>query len=440
MNNTLPTIPLYIVENIIVFPHMKVLITGTNNIPVPSAVKQYFCQPESMKGPKANNLDMITKVPGLKHICEDIFKLLDKYQSMDCRLVNKSWKEIVDQPMFNLKKMKSGDKYDLPKDVHKNWKLLAQKLKDNYHLGVAQELVLILRKMSISMNEPKFPLEIVFALGKAEKYPSVMKFILENEDITQKISFRESFDQNVSFKCWKVDKVNVIDLAARFGLRETLEKLTAKYGSPMLNTDENGDNPIHLAALKGHLETIKFLSKFTDTPNAPNVDGDTPLAVAAAMGHLDAVKYFKTFTDTPNAPNEYGITPIHYASSQHLDVVKYLVNFTDNPNSPDNFGWTPIHEAAQTGNETVIKYLVELTDASNSTNWDEYGDTPIHIAAYFGHLNVVKYLVNFTEDLDWIQNDNGLTPTDLAREKGYDHIATFLENYHFATICKCEEI
>ena len=216
MNNTLPTIPLYIVENIIVFPHMKVLITGTNNIPVPSAVKQYFCQPESMKGPKANNLDMITKVPGLKHICEDIFKLLDKYQSMDCRLVNKSWKEIVDQPMLNLKKMKSEDK-DIPEDVHKSCKLLAEEL-DDQDL-VEQEFVLVLRKMS--MNEPKYPLEMVFGLGNSEKYPSVMKFILEKEDITRKIYFRDA-------GVWIYAGVTSIHLAASFGLNGTLEKLTAK--------------------------------------------------------------------------------------------------------------------------------------------------------------------------------------------------------------------
>ena len=77
-----------------------------NDIPVPALIEQYFCEPESMMerrklvctssncfgGTKANSMDMITNVPGLKHISEDIFKLLDKYQLMDCRLVNKSWK------------------------------------------------------------------------------------------------------------------------------------------------------------------------------------------------------------------------------------------------------------------------------------------------------------------------------------------------------------
>ena len=50
---------------------------------------------------------------------------------------------------------------------------------------VEQEFVLVLRKMS--MNEPKYPLEMVFGLGNSKKYPSVIKFILEKEDITRKI-------------------------------------------------------------------------------------------------------------------------------------------------------------------------------------------------------------------------------------------------------------
>ena len=140
---------IYTMENLHNSPPMEALTTvrnyfRKNDIPVPALIEQYFCEPESSMTEsrkrvrtsfkcfgetKENNMDMITKVPGLKHISGDIFKLLDKYQLMDCRLVNKSWKEIVDQPMLNLKKMKSEDT-DIPEDVHKSWKLLAQKLND----------------------------------------------------------------------------------------------------------------------------------------------------------------------------------------------------------------------------------------------------------------------------------------------------------------------
>ena len=52
-------------------------------------------------------MQAFTKIPGLQHISEDIFKLLDKKNLMKSRLVNNSWKQILDSPIFWLKKLKS---------------------------------------------------------------------------------------------------------------------------------------------------------------------------------------------------------------------------------------------------------------------------------------------------------------------------------------------
>ena len=52
-------------------------------------------------------MQAFTKIPGLQHISEDIFKLLDKKNLMKSRLVNNSWKRILDRPIFWLKKLKS---------------------------------------------------------------------------------------------------------------------------------------------------------------------------------------------------------------------------------------------------------------------------------------------------------------------------------------------
>ena len=44
---------------------------------------------------------------------------------MDCRMVNSSWKTIMDQPTFWLRKMNMSD---MPKDAQKSWKMIALKL------------------------------------------------------------------------------------------------------------------------------------------------------------------------------------------------------------------------------------------------------------------------------------------------------------------------
>ena len=53
-------------------------------------------------------MDSFTKNPGLFHISEKIFKFLDQNSLMDCRMVNKSWKQVLDQPIFWLKKLNSN--------------------------------------------------------------------------------------------------------------------------------------------------------------------------------------------------------------------------------------------------------------------------------------------------------------------------------------------
>ena len=50
-------------------------------------------------------MDLINKAPGLRHISENIFKLLNGEDLKTCRLVNQSMKEIIDTPKFWIQKL-----------------------------------------------------------------------------------------------------------------------------------------------------------------------------------------------------------------------------------------------------------------------------------------------------------------------------------------------
>ena len=136
-----------------------------------------------------------------------------------------------------------------------------------------------------------------------------------------------------------------IHLAAWYGLTQSVERLKDKYDSPIDNIETlNGRNPIHFAAMNGHLEIVKVLAKFADDPTALNVRNQTPITYATIFpGNLKIVEFLTKFTDCPNAPDTCGNTPIHYAScSGDLEIVGFLSKFTDAPNPPNILGYTPM--------------------------------------------------------------------------------------------------
>ena len=91
-------------------------------------------------------MEQISKTLGLHHIAEDIFKLLDEKTIIDCRLVNNSWKNILDQPMFWLKKLQKLSKI-MPENFHyQSWKSLSQELDDDDPI-LENEFALILSKI-----------------------------------------------------------------------------------------------------------------------------------------------------------------------------------------------------------------------------------------------------------------------------------------------------
>ena len=50
------------------------------------------------------------------------------------------------------------------------------------------------------------------------------------------------------------------------------------------------------------------------------------------QGHADIVKLLTKYTDTPNAPDNIGITPFQYAEQNgHKKVAKILKPYTNNP-------------------------------------------------------------------------------------------------------------
>ena len=284
-------------------------------------------------------MDAITKTPGLQHISEEILQLLDKKSLMNCRLVNSSWKNVMNQPTFWITKM---EREEIPEDVPRSWKMLAQELNDDQ---LSNEFVLILNKLMKS-NQKKIekgfgsflgyfftwftqngkslpdhsmvqPLEIVVELKEANKYPDLMKFILEHVDPNSKVDVKISGKMGNGIS----RNLNPIQLAALYGLTESVEKLKLRYDSPDIKTKRN-ESLIYLAIFYGHLETIKVLANFIAVATSrDSISGSTEIMYAAYVGRLDIVQFLTEHTDNPLIPSNQGFTPIHLASGN--DILMY---------------------------------------------------------------------------------------------------------------------
>ena len=146
--------------------------------------------------------------------------------------------------------------------------------------------------------------------------------------------------------------------AAKFDDVSTVRSLIKQGISP--NTvDENG-NPMLVLAIKDHsYQVVELLlaSKEIDV-DISNKLGETPLMMASINGEMPIVK---TLVINNKAQIDHiGWTPLHYACAKgHLDVASFLIANGANVNALSLGGTTPLMMAVQSGNELLVKLLLD---------------------------------------------------------------------------------
>lgn len=167
------------------------------------------------------------------------------------------------------------------------------------------------------------------------------------------------------------DGVSPLMHAVYRGNREIVEAVRALY--PTLDSFE--------AAALGETEAI-----FGD-PNVHSPDGFTPLHLAAFRGHAETVRALLERGADPEAMSRHRfvkVRPLHTAcaldvSVENPDVVRALLEHGADPNGRNGEGGaTPLHNAAQSGSAELVRLLLEH-GADRHARTDD-GKTPADVA------------------------------------------------------------
>ena len=217
------------------------------------------------------------------------------------------------------------------------------------------------------------------------------------------------------------------------GIRQCIEK-----GIPISVVDDNGKTPLDVAfenlddeefveiaaelIMGGADEVATDFAYFQDAMLARNVnsrfdDGQTPLHLAAIYGHNAIAKYLLESNADTSVQDSSGATPLHEAVRYgNVEIAKALLSSGADVNARDNLGKTPVMLILPK-EKTAEIYKLLIAHRADLTQKDMFGDTVLHTASM---LNVgagtFGILVDGGADID-ARNKEGVTPLAIAVQK-----------------------
>ena len=184
----------------------------------------------------------------------------------------------------------------------------------------------------------------------------------------------------------------------------------ALNGLALAQTDEQITD-FAKAAKFNDVSTVRNLVSKGVNPNILDSKGELMLNLAIKDKSNDVVAYLlNNQTTDVDISNKFGETPLMIASIEgNLPVVKALVQ--GRKAKIDHIGWTPLHYACARGQLEVAQYL--LANGAIVDSMSPGNTTPLMMAVQSGNEQLIKLLLDKGADLQ-IKNNNGFTAIDIA--------------------------
>ncbi|XP_067659906.1 putative ankyrin repeat protein RF_0381 [Haliotis asinina] len=285
---------------------------------------------------------------------------------------------------------------------------------ENGHRNVVELLVGQGANVSLHDNKGNNVLHFACRGGDVE----VVKYVLAQDMV------------DINSRGWK--RMTPAMMAAQKGNREVLELLVNK-GVKVSLMDKKGNNILHFACRKGHVEVVEhILSENMVDINSKNKQGMIPVFMAAEKGHKEVVELLFRSGGDMSLTSRGGSNVLHFACrGGNVDLVKFVLShkMTD-INSTGRRHLTPVLTAAAEGHKEVVELLV--SEGAKVSLLDIRGNSILHLACRGGHVEVVKYVVS--QDLVDInsRNKKGMTPVMMAAGRGHQEVVGLLMNPRMA--------
>tara|TARA_B110000208_G_scaffold98788_1_gene123374 strand:+ start:1167 stop:3686 length:2520 start_codon:yes stop_codon:yes gene_type:complete len=180
--------------------------------------------------------------------------------------------------------------------------------------------------------------------------------------------------------------------------------------------DSVGRTAAFIAAMKGHVDTIKCLEHAHADLNLPTPTGVTPVYVAAEHGRTECVALFASLPDVDcNRASAEGVTPLIVAATNgHADTVHALLaDESVDVNHAINTGETAAFLAAESGHVEVLKMLCAAAASVDVAN--EIGATAALVSAQNGHVEALRVIIEAGADVNaCLSVGDGDSPATLA--------------------------
>lgn len=192
--------------------------------------------------------------------------------------------------------------------------------------------------------------------------------------------------------------------------------------------NQDGRSPLHWAASGGHIEALTFLLDRGALVSTADREGHTPLHAAARGGALAVLSRLLERGASPLSSDRQGLTPLMVAASvageEAPGIARVLLTAANNVTAVDERGRSALHWAANTGDASVVRVLVEFGAEVDHQTVD--GDTALWWAAAKGHADAVAALLASGANRTTPRAD-GTTPRAVAVQNGHTPVVALLD-------------